>query len=85
MLFEFLLSVFDSDCAVFVNGDGHAVLDIVEELLAKAVDCGHRAVRPDCGFLLRFVQTGRCLLIQGKDGPGHRRLFLRHEGKMDFG
>ena len=26
MLFEFLLSVFDSDCAVFVNGDGHAVL-----------------------------------------------------------
>ena len=31
MLFEFLLLVFDSDCAVFVNGDGHAVLDIVEE------------------------------------------------------
>ena len=23
--------------------------------------------------------------IQGKDGPGHRRLFLRHEGQMDFG
>ena len=48
MLFEFLLSVFDSDCAVFVNGDGHAVLDIVEEFLAKAVDCGHRIVSPDC-------------------------------------
>ena len=49
MLFEFLLSVFDSDCAVFVNGDSHSVLDIVEELLAKAVDCGHRIVSPDCG------------------------------------
>ena len=48
MLFEFLLSIFDSDCAVFVNSDGHAVLDIVEELLAKAVNCGHRIVGPDC-------------------------------------
>ena len=68
MLFEFLLSVFDSDCAVFVNGDSHSVLDIVEELLAKAVDCGHRIVSPDCGenssgsrervYMLREEQAG---------------------------
>ena len=68
MLFEFLLSIFDSDCAVFVNGDGHAVLDIVEELLAKEVNCGHRIVSPDCGkngsgsrervYMLREEQAG---------------------------
>ena len=42
---SFLLHLVNADRAIFLDGDGHTMLDIVKELLTQAVDNGHFYIR----------------------------------------
>ena len=46
---DFLFGLFYGDGAVFTDGDGHAVFDIVQELIAQAVYNGHLGIRQPHG------------------------------------